>query len=126
VLLAEGAGRTEVRLRAEEVGPDLALWFAGAGQHVGAVALADLDPGSGRAYVQTLSAPGHRDDVIARELALAASRRLRRRVLVYGGVHLDDITADERDRVVANARQLIERYLAAFGASRGGETAPGD
>ncbi len=73
----EGEGRTLVRLRWEAVGPDLVLWFSGAGAHVGAVALGDFDPRSGRAYVQSLSAPGHRDDLIARQMAIEASRGLR-------------------------------------------------
>lgn len=111
MILTEGEGRSEVRLRWEEIGPDLALWFSGAGAHVGAVALGDFDPRSGRAYVQCLSAPGHRDDLIAREMALDASRRLRRRVVSFGGIHLDDITAEERDQIVANAARLLARFL---------------
>ena len=107
----EGEGRTEVRLRWEAAGPDIVLWFAGAGEHVGAVALGDFDDRSGRAYVQCLSAPGHRDDLIARQMALEASRRLRRRVVAFGGLHLDDITAEEREQILANAERLLARFL---------------
>jgi hypothetical protein len=107
----EGVGRTRVSLRWEEVGPDLVLWLSGNGQHVGAIALADLDPQSGRAYVQCLSAPGHRDDILARDMAMSVCRQLRRRVLVYGGIHLDDITDTELEQIVANAERLAERFL---------------
>lgn len=100
-----------MRLRWEAVGPDLVLWFSGAGAHVGAVALGDFDPLSGRAYVQCLSAPGHRDDLIARQMALDASRRLHRRVVALGGIHLDDITAEECAQVVANAERLLARFI---------------
>jgi hypothetical protein len=110
----EGEGRAEVRLRWETVGPDLVLWFSGAGEHVGAVALGDFDPRSGRAYVQCLSAPGHRDDLIARPMALEASRRLRGRVVAFGGIHLDDITVEERAQVVANAERLLVRFLESY------------
>lgn len=110
-MISEGEGRTEVRLRWEEAGSDLVLWFFGAGSHVGAVALGDVDPRSGRAYVQCLSAPGHRDDLLAREMALSVSRKLGRRVLAFGGIHLDDISAEERDRIVANARAVTARFV---------------
>ncbi len=112
--ITEGDGRTEVHLRWEAVGPDLVLRFSGAGEHVGAVALGEFDPRSGRAYVQCLSAPGHRDDLIARQMALDASRRLRRRVVAFGGVHLDDITAEERAEVMANAERLLARFLETY------------
>ena len=111
---AEGEGRSVVRLRWEAVGPDLVLWFSGAGEHVGAVALGDFDARSGRAYVQCLSAPGHRDDLVARQMALEASRRLRGRVVAFGGIHLDDITSEERALVVANAERLLARFLEAY------------
>ena len=112
--ITEENGRTRVRLHWEAVGPDLVLRFSGAGEHVGAVALGDFDPWSGRAYVQCLSAPGHRDDLIARQMALDASRRLRRRVVALGGVHLEDITSAERAQIVANAERLLARFLEAY------------
>jgi len=108
---SEGEGRTVVRLRWGNAGSDLVLWFSGAGEHVGAVALGDFDARSGRAYVQCLSAPGHRDDLIAREMALSASRRLRGRVLAFGGIHLEDITSEERAAILANAEKLLARCL---------------
>ncbi len=112
--ITEGDGRTEVHLRWEAAGPDLVLRFSGAGEHVGAVALGEFDPRSGRAYVQCLSAPGHRDDLIARQMALDASRRLRRRVVAFGGIHLDDITTEERAEVMANAERLLARFLETY------------
>jgi gallate decarboxylase subunit D len=112
--IVEGEGRTQLVLRYEPMGQDLALKISGANEHVGAVALGEYDPESRRAYAQTLSARGHRDDVIARELALSVSRALMRRVVVFGGVHLDNITRDEQQKIIDNARLLADKFVAAW------------
>lgn len=109
--LTEGKGRTEVRLLAHYLKDDLVLCIYNENAHIGAVAVGEYDHKEKRASTSVLTRLGHKDDAIAQKAAYLISKSTRKPVCVVAGVHLDNITRNEIDRLVANANSLIEKFL---------------
>ena len=93
------------------MGDDLVLLVFNEQAHIGAVALADIDQGSKRAWASVLSSAGHREDKLAHELSLKVCRSLRRRVCVIAGIHVDDITPEEIADVLTAARAVTNQFI---------------
>jgi len=85
--------------------------------HVGANALAcpcdapTNTSGEISAFVSTLSAPGHRDDVLARDLALLACKSLRRNISLSLGIHVHSAAKEEIVTLVGNAEKALVTLL---------------
>jgi len=115
-LESAGEGRHRVELKATRLGPDFSFCLGG-GQapHIGVAALAVPRPGlDGRglsASASVLCVTGHKEDQLARELALAAAARLDCRVLVAAGLHIDGASAEDIEILLANSRKAFEIML---------------
>jgi hypothetical protein len=110
--LSEGQGRTQINLRAQKLGKDRVVTIYNRATHVGAVALAEYDPQSGRASVSVLTKLGHKDDPVAYEAAHSISKATRQAACVIVGIHLDDVTQAEIADLVENSRRAVERFIA--------------
>jgi len=82
--------------------------------HIGAVAMADYDHEHERASVSVITRLGHKDDALAGEAAYLLSKSIRRPVCVIAGVHLDNITGEEIDEILANTRTAISEIINAY------------
>ena len=119
-----GEGRYAVRLSITRFDEGIAAVLTGGEKaHVGAVALAapaDTEspcgipaaPADSRS--QTLVLPGHKDDLVARETAAALCEALGEPVSVSAGLHIDDASREEIDRLVANCRAVTARAVSAI------------
>ncbi len=110
-LLSAGTGRCQVKLYWYTVGPDLFVSIYNDCPHIGAVALADFEPASGRAWASVLSAVGHREDALAHTQARRISARLHCRVCLVAGIHLDEITAEEICLIEQSAQEAVGQLL---------------
>ena len=85
--------------------------------HVGAVALAcpcaSPTDTSGKIteFVSVLTAPGHRDDVLARKLALQMCKALCRNISLSVGIHVHNATQEEISTLVKNAEEAVVGLL---------------
>lgn len=79
--------------------------------HVGAVALGEYATEYKRASVSLITRLGHKDDAIAQMAAYQISRSLQKSVCVIAGIHLDDITRDEIERLVENATLAVDSFI---------------
>lgn len=86
-----------VKLNAAFIGEDLLVWLSGGVAHIGAVALAvprqglrDGDKVSADASIMTVG--GHKEDLLARKIALALAAKLNVKVCVSAGLHWDAAT----------------------------------
>jgi FixJ family two-component response regulator len=75
------------------------------------VAIGDYDHEHERASVSLITRLGHKDDVVAKEAAYLLSKSMRRPVCVVAGVHVDDITAEEIDKILANTRTAVGEII---------------
>ncbi len=110
-----------LNLEARPFGPDLLVLIYNENPHAGSCALGLYDQASKRAYASTLSAPGHRDDRVARRLAEYLAGALRRPVCVVCGIHLPHITPDEIAAAVSGAEALARDLAVRLGAPEGGQ-----
>jgi hypothetical protein len=101
----------------QEIGKDLliAIW-GGDRPHIGAVAVAQPRPSLKDQSVRSATASvfcyvGHKDDVIAKEVAERLSAALNRNVTVTVGIHWDDLQEAGIKAVVANSQQLANMII---------------
>jgi hypothetical protein len=99
------------------IGKDLliAIW-GGDRPHIGAVAVAQpraslKDQSMRSATASVFCYVGHKDDVIAKEVAERLSAALNRNVTVTVGIHWDDLQEAGIKAVVANSQQLANMII---------------
>jgi len=112
--LTKGEGRARVNVVVDSLGSDLVVRIYNQNAHIGAVAMADYDYEHERASVSVITRLGHKDDALAREAAYLLSKSIRRPVCVIAGVHLDNITGEEIDEILANTRTAISEIINAY------------
>ena len=113
--LTRGEGRTRVRLVASKMGSDLIVSICNENAHIGAVAIGEYDHEEGRASVSVITRLGHKDDAIAQKAAYLISKSTKRPVCVIAGVHLDDITREEIDKILENSTEAVEEFISSKG-----------
>jgi hypothetical protein len=109
--LTKGEGRAKIDVAVDSMGSDLVVRIYNQDAHVGAVAIGDYDHEHERASVSLITRLGHKDDVVAKEAAYLLSKSMRRSVCVVAGVHVDDITAEEIDKILANTRIAVGEII---------------
>ena len=106
-----GEGRTAVSLRADALGDNLVVLIYNENAHIGAVAVGEWDEKEQRASVSVHTRLGHKDDAIAQKAAYTISKSIKKPVCVIAGVHVENITAEEINRVLDNSDAAVEKFL---------------
>lgn len=109
--LTEGEGRARVNVTVDSMGSDLVVRIHNRGAHIGAVAVGDYDYAHERASVSVITGLGHKDDDIAREAAYLLSKSIKRPVCVIAGVHLENITKEEIDKILFNTKVAVNEIV---------------
>ena len=109
--LTKGEGRARVNVTVNSLGSGLVVRIYNQNAHIGAVAVGDYDYEHQRASVSVITRPGHKDDALAREAAYLLCKSTRRPVCVIAGVHLDNITAEEIDKILTNTKTAIREII---------------
>lgn len=117
--ITKGEGRTRVYLQASNIGDDLVVSIYNENAHLGAVAVGEYDHEHQRASVSVITRLGHKDDAIAREAAHLISKSVKRPVCVIAGIHLDNITPEEIDKILENAIGAVEEFISSRGDYKG-------
>ena len=106
-----GEGRTAVSLRADALGDNLVVLIYNENAHVGAVAVGEWDEKEQRASVSVHTRLGHKDDAIAQKAAYTISKSIKKPVCVIVGVHVENITPQEIEVILANVGVLVEEFI---------------
>jgi hypothetical protein len=109
--LTKGKGRARVDVTVNSMGGDLVVRIYNQDAHIGAVAIGEYDYEHERASVSVITRLGHKDDALAGEAAYLLSKSIRRPVCVIAGVHVDHITREEIDKILANTRIVISEIV---------------
>jgi hypothetical protein len=112
--LTKGKGRARVNVTVNSMGSDLVVRIYNQDAHIGAVAIGDYDYKHERASVSVITRLGHKDDALAGEAAYLLCKSTRRPVCVIAGVHLDNITREEIDKIMANTKIAISEIINVF------------
>jgi hypothetical protein len=119
--LTKGEGRARVSVTVNSMGSDLVVRIYNQDAHIGAVAVGDYDYEHQRASVSVITRLGHKDDALAGEAAYLLSKSLRRPVCVIAGVHLDNITAEEIDEILAHTKLAVSEIIDVCGLQKGAD-----
>lgn len=109
--LTKGRGRARVNVTVNSMGSHLVVRIYSQDAHIGAVAVGDYDHEQERASVSVITRLGHKDDVLAGEAAKLLSKALRRPVCVIAGVHVDNITGEEIDKILSNTKLAVNEII---------------
>ena len=109
--LTEGKGRTKVSLRVMDVGDEQVVIINNENAHIGAVALGEYDFKHERSSVSVITRLGHKDDHIAQRAAYLISKHLKKPVCVIAGVHVDNITEAEINKILENSLSAVEKFV---------------
>ncbi len=102
-----------VDLESYEMGDDLVLMLKGGEKHhVGAVAMAI--PYKDTASTSIISAYGHKDGELAKPLAEKVAKNLKKTVVLVAGLHIDDASKEDIQKLVENSNKAIDDFLEVF------------
>lgn len=110
--LKKVAGRTSLILDWKKAGNDYIACLTGGQEHVGAVAVGFYDEKSGRATPSVITSPGHMETQIAMGGAKAISQSSKSTSVFIVGIHLENITAEEIDKIVCVSEEMIDELSA--------------
>ena len=109
--IKQNVGRAELVLDQKQVGNDHVLTLTGGEEHVGAVAVGMFDDKSMRASASVISLPGHRDEGIALDGARRVSEITKAATVFIVGIHLDNITKGEIDKIIVASKQMTDKFI---------------
>ena len=109
--LTSGEGRTKVNLLGNNMGSDLVVLIYNENAHIGAVAVGEYDHEQKRASVSVITRVGHKDDAIAHKAAYLISKSIKKPVCVIAGIHLDNITQKEIDKILTNSEIAVKELI---------------
>lgn len=109
--LTKGKGRTKVNLSAHYMGSDLIVYLYNENAHIGAVAVEEYDHKENRASTSVITRLGHKDDAVAQKAAYLIGKSTKRAVCVVAGIHLDNITDAEIDKIIENTISLVDEFI---------------
>ena len=103
-MITSGEGKYKVWLEQKNIGNDL-LYVLGGGEktHIGGVVV--CKPGND---LQVMRLEGHYDDVVLKPIAEAACKKYKTKVVAVGGIHIDNATNEEINKLVKNCKELIK------------------
>ena len=110
--------RFVLTMTALPVGKDFAVTLSGGEPpHIGAVAVAQPRPslkkdGSISSTASVIALVGHKEDMLARKVALHMAKELQTVVSVSCGVHLDDVTEEEIQQILELSDSLMHMLIA--------------
>ena len=109
--MTKGEGRTKVSLSVHYVGSDPIVYIYNENAHIGAVAVGEYDHKNRRASTSVITRLGHKDDAVAQKAAHSISKSMRKPVCVIAGIHLDNITDAEIDKILENTNSLVGEFI---------------
>ena len=109
--IKQNVGRAKLVLDQKQVGNDHVLTLTGGEGHVGAVAVGLFDEKSARASASVITLPGHRDEGIALDGARRVSEVTKAATVFIVGIHLDNITKGEIDKIIVASKQMTDKFI---------------
>ena len=101
-MITSGDGKFKVWLEEKKIGDDL-LYVLGGGErtHIGGIVFCEPNK-----EPQIIHLAGHYDDIVLKSIAETACKKYGTKVVVTGGIHIDNATKDDIEKLVENCRGL--------------------
>lgn len=103
-MITAGEGKYKVWLERKNIGNDI-IYVLGGGErsHIGGVVISEPDKPS-----HVIRLEGHYDDIVLQPIAEKACKKYKKKVVAVGGVHVNNATKEEIDRLVDNCQELVQ------------------
>jgi hypothetical protein len=93
------------------LGEDLVVVLHGGEGHIGAVGMAQprpslKDPKKTSSTTSVFTYPGHKEDILVKEMSDELSRKLNKKVVVVAGIHWDGLKKREIESILEVCRKL--------------------
>ena len=96
-----GTGKHKVFLQEKKIGPALLLHLYGGKKHIGCVIIAEPNK---KTIVKKF--PCHYDHIVAKPIAEARSATQNCRVVCVAGIHLDNATKEDIEKIMKNCKEI--------------------
>ncbi len=102
-----------------EIEKDIVIIIGGGKSHIGAVGISFptasiIEKEKTTTTTSIITLPGHKDDIIAKIFSEKLSKALNRNVVAIAGIHFDNITKEEIDKIVKCSENLCIKIVAYF------------
>ena len=103
-MITSGDGKYKVWLEQRKIEDDI-VYILGGGErsHIGGVVI--CEPGKPSNVIRL---EGHYDHVVLEPIAKAACKKYKTKVVAVGGIHIDNATKEEIDKLVDNCKELVK------------------
>jgi len=101
MIKSAGTGKHKVFLQEKKIGPGILLHLYGGKKHIGCVVIAEPNK---KTIVEKFQ--NHKDYIVAKPIAEACSATQNSRVVCVAGIHLDNATKQDIDKIVKNCREF--------------------
>lgn len=118
ITVSDSNDRFALTMTALPMGKDFAVTLSGGEPpHIGAVAIAQPRPslkkdGNISSTASVIALLGHKEDMLARKVALYMAKELQTAVTVSCGVHLDEGTEEEIQQILDLSDSLMHKLVA--------------
>jgi hypothetical protein len=106
-------GKFKVSLQAITSGDDLTVIIGGGEKpHIGSVVIASPNTTNNVKYT-IWTEEGHKDNIVAEEVATELIKKFdfNKNVVVIAGLHIDNATKDDINRLVKNSNDLVSKLI---------------
>ena len=103
-MITSGEGKYKVFLAEHKLDDDL-VYILGGGEktHIGGIVVCEPDK-----QTRIIKFENHYDHIVLQPIAEAASKKYNKKVVAIGGVHVDNATKEEINKLVENCKELIK------------------
>ena len=103
-MITSGEGKYKVFLEKHILDEDI-IYILGGGEksHIGGVVV--CEPGK---KPEIIKLEGHYDCIVLQPIAEEACKKFNRKIVVVGGIHVDNASKEEIDILVKNCRELLK------------------
>ena len=102
-MITSGEGKYKVWIEEKKIGDGI-LYILGGGErtHIGGIVVCEPDKPP-----EVIRLEGHYDDIVLKPIAEMACKKYKTKVVALGGVHIDNASKEDIDKLVENCRSLI-------------------
>ena len=99
-----------------KTGEDLVIIIGGGKYHIGAVGISYptasiIEKERDTVTTSVITLPGHKEDIVAKMFSEKISKALNRKVVTVAGIHFDNISKDDIEKILRYCERLCEKVI---------------
>ena len=116
IKVEEKVGDFTITAKIIRTGEDLVIIIGGGKNHIGAVGISYptasfIEEGKTTITTSVITLPAHKEDVVAKMFSEKISKVLNKKVVAVAGIHFDNISKDDIDKILKYCERLCEKVI---------------